>query len=169
MKLPIQIVNNDDEFIGLVDRLEADYSKIIYRVSGLWLTNSLGEVLMAQRKFTKRSDPGAWGPAVAGTLDEGETYESNIYKEAEEEIGLTGVKFDLGPKIRVTEPRNYFCQWFTVNLDRPASEFKLQEDEVEAVRWISKGDLVQDITEHPEKYIQHFEHSLRLLLPGIKI
>ncbi len=29
-----------------------------------------------------------WGSAVAGTVEKGEDYESNIYKETEEEIGL---------------------------------------------------------------------------------
>ena len=34
--------------------------------------------------------PEVWGPAVSGTNEEGETYDSNIIKEAQEEIGLTG-------------------------------------------------------------------------------
>ncbi len=139
----VQVVDDNDTVIGHKDRLTLDFQKDIYRVAALWITNSKNEVLLAQRKLTKDRDPGKWGPAVAGTLDAGETYETNIYKEAEEEIGLSGVKFKIGPKMRIHEPRNYFCQWFTLELDRSSNSFRLQEDEVEAIKWIVLQDLKQ--------------------------
>lgn len=138
----IQIVDGNDNLIGHKERSEVDYSKDIYRGTALWVTNSKGEILLAQRKHTKDKDPGKWGPAASGTVDEGETYESNVYKEAEEEIGLTGLKFNLGPKTRVTKPRNFFCQWFTVVLDRPVNEFKIQEEEVEELKWLPERERV---------------------------
>jgi predicted kinase len=93
------IVNDQDQIIGHKEPgtlLKED----IYRVSSLWVTNSKGDILLAQRKFTQKLDPGKWGPAVAGTVDEGETYESNIIKEAEEEIGLKDMRPALGPKTK---------------------------------------------------------------------
>jgi len=156
-KLPMQVVDKNDNIIGIKDRSEIDFNKDIYRVSALWLTNSKGEVLIAQRKLTKDRDPGLWGPAVAGTIEKGETYESNIYKEAEEEIGLTGVKFKTGPKLFVSPkdaptPRSFFGQWFFGECDLAADKFILQEEEVEAVKWIKPKDLKQDIQQHPEIY-----------------
>jgi isopentenyldiphosphate isomerase len=153
MKPKIQIVDESDNIIGHKDRGEVDYQKDIYRVAALWLTNSKDEVLIAQRKLTKDKDPGKWGPAVAGTVDEGETYDSNIYKEAEEEIGLTGAKFDLGPKQRVRQPRNYWCQWYTVSLDKNVGDFHIQEDEVERIAWVPMSWLVSDVKANPKKYI----------------
>lgn len=152
-KLNVQIVNENDEIIGSKPRGEVDPQKDIYRVSGLWITNSKGEVLLAQRKFTKVHDPGKWGPAVAGTLEGGDTYESNIYKEAEEEIGLTGVKFKLGPKSRRYEPWNHFGQWFLVNIDRNIENFKIQEEEVEKIEWVPREKLMEDLKNNPERYI----------------
>jgi len=70
---------------------------------------------LAQRSFNKTHNPGQWGPAVAGTNDEGETYESNIIKEAEEEIVLRDIKFKKAGKLRRRgrlEGCNFFCQWF---------------------------------------------------------
>lgn len=90
MKLPTVIVNENDEIIGHKLREEVDPKNDIYRVSALWVTNSAGDVLIAQRKLTKKHAPGKWEPAVAGTVEKGETDESNIYKEAQEEIGLSG-------------------------------------------------------------------------------
>ena len=89
MTLMYQIVNENDEIIDYKPRNEIDYKKDYYRIGCLWLTNSKGEVLLAQRLLTKDKDPGMWGPSAAGTLEKGESYESNIYKEAEEELGLS--------------------------------------------------------------------------------
>lgn len=164
MKPQIQIVDADDNLIGHKVRQEVDPIKDIYRVAALWLTNSQGEILIAQRKLTKTNDPGKWGPAVAGTVDEGETYESNIYKEAQEEIGLSGIKFEIGPKRRVYEPTNYFGQWFTSRVDQGVDSFVLQEEEVEAVKWITEVELVNDVQANPERYISGMGDTIRMFV-----
>lgn len=155
----IQIVNDKDEIIGYKNRNEVEYNKDIFRTAALWITNSRGQILIAQRKFTKDKDPGKWGPAVAGTVEENESYESNIYKEAEGEIGLTGCKFQIGPKHLSKFKRAQFVQWFALEIDKPASYFRLQEDEVEKVEWISLEVLKFEIKNNPNKYIP--------LMPGI--
>ena len=89
MRIPI--VNEEDEIIKIIDsteRMKGD----IGRVSALWITNEKGEILLAQRSFTKKRDPGVWDPAVAGTVEEGETYEQNIIKEAEEELSKSKIE-----------------------------------------------------------------------------
>ena len=87
----IIIVDEDDNIIGSKER-NSIVSGDIYRVSALLIENSKGEILLAQRALTKKHDPGKWGPPVAGTVEEGETYESNIVKEAEEELGLKNIQ-----------------------------------------------------------------------------
>jgi isopentenyldiphosphate isomerase len=74
------IVDESDNVIGAKIRSDI-LPDDIYRVSCLWLRNPSGEVLLAQRSFDKKNDPGRWGPAVAGTVSENETYEENIRKE----------------------------------------------------------------------------------------
>src|SRR3989344_2570418 len=111
------IVDEHDNPIGLKDR-EDITSEDIYRVSLLWITNSKGEILLARRAYTKSHDPGKWGPAVAGTVEEGETYESNIIKEAEEELGLTNLKLVSGARLRKRTNYNYFVQQFSIVLDK---------------------------------------------------
>jgi isopentenyldiphosphate isomerase len=61
------IVDENEKVIGAKERdqiLPTD----IQQITGLWLTNSKGEVLLAQRQITKKNDPGKWGPAAAGTV-----------------------------------------------------------------------------------------------------
>ncbi|GAF94063.1 unnamed protein product, partial [marine sediment metagenome] len=82
-KSKIIIVDDNDKIIGYKER-DTLKREDIYRVSALWITNSHGEILLARRHHTKSHRPRKWGPAVAGTVDAGETYEDNIIKEAEE-------------------------------------------------------------------------------------
>ncbi len=148
-----QVVDKDDNFVGLKPRDEIDFQNDYYRISGIWVTNGKNQVLIAQRKLTKDKDPGKWGPAAAGTLEEGETYEANAYKEAEEEIALTGVKFTLGPKMTFEQPRHSHLQWFMAQTDRREDEFIPQPTEVERVMWINENALVQDVAKNPDKYV----------------
>ena len=161
--MKIQIVNANDELIGVKERSEIDFQNDIYRVSALWVTNSKGETLLAKRAAIKRNDPNKQGPAVAGTIDEGETYDENIYKEADEEIGLMGVEFTKIKKTRITYPRNYFCQWYSVILDRDPNSFKLQDDEVAEVVWVDVEQMKQELQATPEKYVPAMQQIIEEL------
>jgi isopentenyl-diphosphate Delta-isomerase len=150
------IVNEKDEQIGLKDRKDIKKDDI-YRVSALWIKNSKGDILLAQRALTKKNNPGMWGPAVAGTNEEGETYESNIIKEAEEELGLKNVNFKKGPKIIRHNAHSYFCQWFTLKIDKKIDKFTIQKEEVEKIAWFKKETLLKDIKTHPDKFLKKMD------------
>lgn len=162
--MKIQIVDENDQLIGVKERYEVDYKTDIYRVSALWLTNPKGQALLAQRASTKDKDPNKWGPAVAGTVEEGETYEDNIYKEAMEEIGLEGVRFAEGIKIRYEyPPRSYFGQWYLATLDRGIEDFVRQPAEVAALEWVDIERLKQELKTNPDKYIGSVAQIVREL------
>lgn len=124
----------------------------IYRVAGLCITNKNGEILLAKRSMTKKNSPGRWGPAVSGTVEEGESYEENIIKETEEELGLEGIRPVKGLKMRVRGEHNYFGQWFMLELDKPVGDFRLQKEEVDEVRWIPEENLKKEIAENPNAF-----------------
>ncbi len=164
----IVIVDQNDNVIGYKYRKSLVNEKDIYRVTALWLTNSQGEILFAQRSFDKNNDPGKWGPAVAGTVDEGESYEDNIYKEAEEELGIRDIKFELGPKTSTLKRPGvkhlHFTQWFTVNIDRDIKDFKIQEDEVEKIKWFSEDEILKILKEDPKFFLSGVKHWIKLFL-----
>ncbi|MDP2815354.1 MAG: NUDIX domain-containing protein [Rectinemataceae bacterium] len=160
----IPIVDENDVEISFKERSEVELGDI-YRVSALWLTNSKGEVLLAQRSLHKKNGPGKWGPAVAGTVDEGETYEINILKESEEEIGLvlSPQEIRLGPKVKIQGSHLHFCQWYYAKSDKSIDEFVLQEDEVMDARWVSTEELIRLTDENPEM----FSGSMMQWLPTV--
>lgn len=151
-KALIPIVNEQDEIID--HKLSKDVKKgEVYRVSALWITNSTGDILLAQRGFNQSHGPGMWGPAVAGTVEKDENYLENIVKEAEEELGLKGVTPVMGPKRRNSEEYDYFTQWYTATIDKPAKDFTIQKEELEQVRWFTREELARELRDNPDKYL----------------
>lgn len=146
----IIIVDEDDHIIEHKERDERTETDI-FRISWLWLTNSQWDILLSQRHKNKESNPEKWSLAVAGTNGEWETYESNIYREAEEEIGLTWVTFQEYKKIKKFDKKfPYFLQLYTCVIDWDISRFKMQEDEVQDIRWWKKEELQKALKETPE-------------------
>lgn len=152
----IVIVDENDKVIGYKERNSAKLENI-YRVSALWIANSREEILLAQRSLNKDKHPGRWGPAVAGTVEEGEDYDDNIVKETEEEIGLAGIKPIKASKLRVRGEYNFFVQWYFLREDRAASEFKIDSKEVKRVEWFAKDGLLSRVRADPKRFIPHME------------
>ena len=164
MKTRIIIVNETDSPIGLKAYGTLNYEDI-YRVSALWITDKEGgDNLLAQRGWDAKNDPGKWAAAVAGTVDEGETYSQNIEKEAVEELGLTGLTFETGPKQFIDDgSHKFFCQWFFASIKKTASNIKIQEEEVAGTKWISTNELLAEVEMHPEKYVPSAKETLMVL------
>ncbi|MBP6884703.1 MAG: NUDIX domain-containing protein [Candidatus Pacebacteria bacterium] len=139
MKVPL--VNEQDEIIGYKDRADRNETDIL-RVSALCLKHTDGRVLLAQRGLTLKNGPGKWGPAVAGTVEEDETYESNIVKESMEEIGYPLTVIKEFTKIRVQKrTNNYFAKVYIDTTDWPIEKFKIDPREVEQIKWFTKPEL----------------------------
>ncbi len=58
----------------------------------------------------------------------------------------------------------YWAQWFSCIVDKDISEFRMQEDEVQDIRWWKKEELRKALTETPEiftksmpRYLEMFE------------
>ncbi len=155
----IPVVDKKDHIIGYKNRKDVTTSDI-YRVSALWLINDRGEFLIAQRAFTKKHDPGKWGPAVAGTVEKGETYTQNIIKEALEEIGLQGLVLKKGPKFFRHSHWKYFTQWYIgIVVGRPKIRF--QKKEVAAVQWLTYKEFLRLYQKDPDQFLRRMLYTAR--------
>ena len=153
----VVVVNDRDEVLGYKERSERTEADII-RVSGLWIFNDNKEALIAQRAHDKLHDPSKWGPSVAGTVEEGETYVANIIKEAREEIGLTLQEQDLvlGPHRFFHSSHQYFYQSFFTRVNLPLSAFAVRKEEVAEIRLVPIGQLIAWVKEKPNDFIASF-------------
>ena len=158
------IVNKQDEVVKCKKSSEVEKDDI-FRVSALWVTDKKsGDILLAQRAFSKNHGAGKWGPAAAGKVEKGENYKENIIREVAEEIGLRDLFLVRGKNLKGRGKHNFFCQWFFCEVDKKKINFVLEEREVEKVEWISRENLIKKIKKHPEEFIKHLvEHYIELL------
>ena len=153
MRIPI--VNEKDEIIEHKDR-DAKKPEDIIRITAIWITNENGDILLAQRALTKKDNPGKWGPSVAGTVEEGETYENNAYKEMREEIGVENVPLKLSEKMFLDSPTGKkFCQMYEAVLSKDA-KFIIEEKEVAQIKWFTRVELKKFYNEKPEEFVKSF-------------
>jgi 8-oxo-dGTP pyrophosphatase MutT (NUDIX family) len=100
---------------------------------------------------------------VAGTVEEDESYDDNIYKETMEEIGITDLPLQASKKLFFDHGRQYFCQFYIGIIDKSAETFIVDEREVASVKWISFDDLQKDVVTHPEKYLSTMSTCLEAI------
>ncbi len=163
MLLPI--VDENDVQIGIKERDDL-LKEDIYRVSCVWITDSAGRYLLAQRALTKKKSPGKWGPAAAGTVEEGETYETNIVKEIQEELGieLTFPYLRKGPKVKRVSPIDtYFSQWYFAVVDKELSEFVFPENEVMDLQWFTQEELRIALKEQPDDFLATIHENAEIV------
>lgn len=161
------VVDEQDEPIGDYERGNRQPNDPVgmTRMTVLWLTNSNNQVLLAQRSFKKIGGPGLWAFSAGGAVASNETYESNIHKEAEEEIGLTNAP--LAPVIKLDlrhHNMNVFCQLYTGQVDHPIEYFVRQESEVEAIRWVDQDWFLNDLNQHPKKYSKYMKDFMQYVV-----
>lgn len=157
----IIVVDENDNEIGVKERSEIGPNDI-YRVSGLWLTSSEGKILLAKRSPNKpkANHPNKWTVAVAGTVEEGETYEENMAKEIEEELGVK-IKTTKSKKFFRDTVSRFFVQTFIAEVDLAESDFNIQEDEVAEVRWFTKEEILEKLKSDPAFFVPKFDQILK--------
>ena len=163
MEERVVVVDREDNIIGDVARSQVA-PETYYRISSLIVFNEKGYVLLGKRAATKAKNPDKWSPLVNGTNATGETYESNIEKEAMEEIGYSLNKYWTIETIRVEENFNYFVRYFgTIITD--TSNLVLDPNEISEMKWFTVSELEEELNRNAESFVPKFKEYI---LPVIK-
>jgi isopentenyl-diphosphate Delta-isomerase len=152
--IPIQIVDENDEPVGAASKDEAQRVGLIHRIARIMVEDEAGNVLIQRRKADKKLYPNCWDNSAAGHVDAGETYEVAARRELEEEIGIEGydlVEVDHYRTHGSFEGRqlNRFNKLYKAVVPKDVT-FRLQADEVAAVKWITRQELAELVT-HKEQ------------------
>lgn len=160
MRIPI--VNENDKIIGYKDRKDRNSTDIV-RLSAVWVTDTEGRILLAMRALNKIHAPGKWGPAAAGTVEEGENYEDNAYKELEEEIGVTGILLRESKKFfRESNGTRKFIQLFLGKV--PIGQKLIpEEEEIEQLKWFSKEEFLDFYKKNSNDFVDFTGDVVNLL------
>jgi isopentenyldiphosphate isomerase len=89
------VVNEHNEEIAIVSRLEMRQHNLLHRASYVIIFNSRDEILIQKRSETKDLYPGYYDPTTGGVVGIGETYADNAKRELEEELGISNVELNF--------------------------------------------------------------------------
>ena len=127
------------------------------QVVHICIFNSNNEVLIQQRQSTKRDYANLWDLSVGGCSIAGETSKQTAHRELLEELGIDYDFTENKPYLSINFEGG-FDDFYFVFMDLDISTLKLQESEVQAVKWASLEDVLKLRREN--KFIAYFETFL---------
>jgi len=158
------LVNEQDEPIGLMEKMEAHEKGVLHRAFSILIFNSNGEMLLQQRALSKYHSPGLWTNACCSHPRDGETVLEAANRRLSEEMGMQTdltilthfiykADFDNG----LTEHElDYVLRGITN--DSPL----INQEEVHDYRWINTADLSQWVKTSPSDFTVWFLELFKL-------
>lgn len=141
----VYVIDENDNVIGEKWRDELTDNDC-WRVVSIWVVDEAGNILLQQRSFLKKLDPGDWSAAAEGTVEAGDSYDETALRELEEEIGVLGITLTPTKKIqhKMASLGSRIRQgYIAVIPHKDASEFTIQKEEVEQVRWFTPDEFIE--------------------------
>lgn len=153
------LVNENDEQIGTMEKLEAHEKALLHRAFSVFIFNAKGEVLMQQRALTKYHSAGLWTNSCCSHPFPDETTYAAANRRLEEEMGLsTDLQFIF--KFRYIAPfenkltEHEIDHVFVGKTDNLPT---INMEEVHAFKYMHLEEIKEDITTNPEKYTAWFK------------
>ena len=106
--------------------------------------NPDGRMLIQQRQPFKKSWSNLWDVSVGGCVTAGESSLSAAQRETCEELGLSIDSSSLRPSLTVHFEHG-FDDYYILTLPLEPESLHLQYEEVQAVRWAEKDEILQMI------------------------
>ena len=153
------LVNENDEQIGLMPKMEAHEKALLHRAFSVFIFNDKNELMLQQRALSKYHSPGLWTNTWCSHQREGESNIEAGKRRLQEEMGF------------VTELKETISFIYKAPFDNGLTEHELDhimvghydkdpninKDEVESWKWMDLEDVKVDMTLHPEKYTAWFK------------
>ncbi|MDJ0644614.1 MAG: isopentenyl-diphosphate Delta-isomerase [Flavobacteriaceae bacterium] len=153
------LVNDKDEQIGLMPKLEAHKRALLHRAFSVFVFNKKGELLLQQRAAHKYHSPLLWTNTCCSHQRNGETNIEAGTRRLQEEMGF------------VCDLKEIFSFIYKAPFDNGLTEHELDHvmvgtydddpaintDEVEGFKWMSLDEVKEDIQSQPEIYTEWFK------------
>lgn len=166
MEEMIILVDDFDNEIGAVEKLEAHVKGMLHRAFSIFIFNSKGELMLQKRACHKYHSGGLWTNTCCSHPNMGETMEEAIHKRLIYEMG-----FDC--KLQKLKSFLYRAQ-----LDNNLEEHELDhiffgiydgepsinKDEVEQWKWIDLEKLRKEMEDKPENYTYWFKFAMNQII-----
>lgn len=159
MEEHVVLVSEQDEVLGVMEKMQAHQEGILHRAFSVFLFNDAGEMLLQKRAAGKYHSPNQWTNAVCSHPRIDESYLEGANRRMSEELGIDAelrekfhfiYKADVGQDLWEHELDHVFTGSFS-------GDVNLNKDEVAEIRYISMEDLDNEMNEHPENFTEWFK------------
>lgn len=159
MKEYVVLVDELDQTIGRMEKMEAHQKGVLHRAFSVFIFNSKGEMLLQQRAFSKYHSPGLWTNTCCSHPRVDEPLMDAANRRLDEEMGMKA-------------PLHYAFNFiYKVALDQGLYEHeldhvfygtsdnlpKLNPDEVADYKYIDPIEIKKDLDQNPEQYTAWFK------------
>jgi len=153
------LVNENDEQIGLMPKLEAHEKALLHRAFSVFILNDKQELMLQQRAYHKYHSPGLWTNTCCSHQREGENNIEAGTRRLQEEMGF------------ITPLRETISFIYKAPFDNGLTEHELDHvlvghyeenpiinpEEVAAWKWMPIDDIKKDMTLNPDSYTAWFK------------
>jgi isopentenyl-diphosphate delta-isomerase len=152
------LVNEHDQQIGLMPKLEAHQKAVLHRAFSVFILNDHNEIMLQQRANHKYHSPLLWTNTCCSHQREGETNTEAGKRRLFEEMGFTAELTELFHFIYKAPFDNGLTEheFDHVMIGNYNKEPKINTEEVEAWKWMSVEDVKSDMQSRPEIYTVWF-------------
>jgi isopentenyl-diphosphate delta-isomerase len=158
----VVLVDENDNDIGVMEKLQAHQEGLLHRAFSVFLFNDKQELLMQQRALSKYHSAGLWTNTCCSHPRPNETIKDAANRRLFEEMGMS---CDLKIKTNFIYKTNFDNGLTEHELDYILIGYTNQDpivnkDEVEHFRWQSLPDLKNDVAVNPNNYTSWFKIAI---------
>ena len=153
------LVNEQDEQIGLMPKMEAHEKAVLHRAFSVFIFNSKNELMLQQRAAHKYHSPLLWTNTCCSHQRDGETNIEAGTRRLSEEMGFTTALKEVTTFIYKAPFDNGLTEH---EFDHVMTGFYemdpvINKEEVEAWKWMPVEAVKPDIESNPEIYTAWFK------------
>ena len=153
------VVNEKDEKIGLMPKLEAHKKAVLHRAFSVFIFNSKNELMLQQRAAHKYHSPLLWTNTCCSHQRDGESNKEAGSRRLKEEMGFTTSLREVTSFIYKAPFDNGLTEheFDHVMVGYYENDPTINMEEVESWKWMPLETVKEDIVTQPELYTAWFK------------
>ena len=153
------LVNENDDQIGVMPKMEAHQKAVLHRAFSVFILNNKNELMLQQRAAHKYHSPGLWTNTCCSHQRVGESNIEAGKRRLQEEMGFVTELEEIISFIYKAPFDNGLTEheFDHVMIGHYNEEPKINLEEVSDWKWMSLDHLRTDLIRYPENYTAWFK------------
>jgi isopentenyl-diphosphate delta-isomerase len=153
------LVNERDEKVGLMEKIEAHRKALLHRAFSVFIVNDKNEIMLQRRALSKYHSPGLWTNTCCSHQRDGETNTAAGARRLQEEMGFTAPLTELFNFIYIASFDNGLTEHELDHVMIGSYEGipNINPEEVASWKWMTARDIKIDMQVNPQVYTAWFK------------